>query len=194
MKLRKATTFAVSEVCPLARTIAIWRSQSIRSDADHLEFAFANDTSGVLAAVGLNTFFNGTELPESATFDLGVSSAILQDATKFAASRGGIGEDAENAELLANLLDQPVDSASGNSLAQLYDQMVGETTQAAAVTRSVAEGFRAFQITLEGQQMAVSGVNIDEEAVSLIAYQRSYQASARFVATVSELMEVLINL
>jgi flagellar hook-associated protein 1 FlgK len=62
------------------------------------------------------------------------------------------------------------------------------------VARSVAEGFRVFQKTLEGEQLGISGVSIDEEAVRMISYQRTFQASARYIATISELLDVLVNL
>jgi flagellar hook-associated protein 1 FlgK len=42
--------------------------------------------------------------------------------------------------------------------------------------------------------MAVSGVNIDEEAIKLIAYQRAFQASARVVSTISDMLDLLVNL
>ena len=83
---------------------------------------------------------------------------------------------------------------SGASLADSYDQLAGETTQAAAVSRSVAEGFRVFQETLNGQQMAISGVNLDEEVVRMMMFQRAYQASARFISTISDLLGILVNL
>jgi flagellar hook-associated protein 1 FlgK len=72
--------------------------------------------------------------------------------------------------------------------------MTSKTTQAAAVARGVAEGSRVFEETLRGQQLGVSGVSIDEEAIKLITYQRAYQATARFIRTVADLLEVLVNL
>ena len=69
--------------------------------ADHqrlatIEFGFADDTSGVLAALGLNTFFTGT-----VATDIGISQLVRQDPSLFAASGGGIGEDSETAAELA---------------------------------------------------------------------------------------------
>ncbi len=69
-----------------------------------------------------------------------------------------------------------------------------QTTQSAAVARSVADGFRVFHQTLEGQHLAITGVSLDEEAVRMITYQRAYQANARLIATVSEMLNVLVNL
>ncbi len=67
-------------------------------------------------------------------------------------------------------------------------------TQGSSVAKAVAEGFRTFEDTLRGQQLATSGVSLDEEAVRMITYQRAYQASARFITVLNELLDVLVNL
>ena len=173
----------------LSATITPSRRLEIRSDSANVQFSFANDTSGVLAALGLNTFFSG-----SGALDIGVSSIVQASPSKFAASRGGIGEDTEVAALLANLLTTQLPSQGDQSLATLYDRFTGELTQGAALTHSVAEGFRVFQQTLEGQLMSISGVNIDEEAVRMITYQRAFQASARVISTIGEMLDILVSL
>ena len=71
---------------------------------------------------------------------------------------------------------------------------MGETVENAAVTRAVAEGYRVFYNTLHAQRLATSGVNLDEEAVNMIVYQRAFQASARFISTLSEVIEILVSL
>jgi flagellar hook-associated protein 1 FlgK len=53
---------------------------------------------------------------------------------------------------------------------------------------------RHYQQALEGEHLAISGVNLDEEAVRMIAYQRAFQASAKVIATVNEMLETLLNL
>lgn len=179
----------LEEVDGLTASITGLNQLAIAADGPNLEFAFADDTSGVLAALGLNTFFSGTTAA-----DIRASETIRRDPTKFAASRGGIGLDADNAVLLADFHNTPLDSQNGSSLAEVYERLAGETTQAASVARSVAEGFRNFRATLESQKLAVSGVSIDEEAVRMIAFQRAFQASARFIATVSDLLDVLVNI
>jgi flagellar hook-associated protein 1 FlgK len=40
----------------------------------------------------------------------------------------------------------------------------------------------------------ISGVSLDEEAVHLIEFQRAYQASARMVSAIDEMMEIAVNL
>jgi flagellar hook-associated protein 1 FlgK len=82
----------------------------------------------------------------------------------------------------------------GASLANLYDQLTGNVAQSGQSVHAAAEGLRHFQQTLEAQHMAVSGVNIDEEAVRMIEYQRAFQASAKVIATVNELLDTLLKL
>lgn len=155
------------------------------------EFYFSNDSSGTLASLGLNVFFSGT----GAT-NISVSSYVADDPSLFAASQGGLGNDTDNATVLANFIDYPITSTSlrRTTLGTLYANMVAGVTQASAIAHSSAEGARVFAQTLESQQMAVSGVSLDEEAVNLMAYQRAFQAAAKYVATLSELLELLVNL
>jgi flagellar hook-associated protein 1 FlgK len=123
-----------------------------------------------------------------------VNQTLLADPGLFAASNDGIGEGSGNAVLLADFLDTPLETQNGASLGELYDRLHGGVTQQSAVATSVFEGFRVFEETLKGQHLAISGVSLDEEAVRLITFQRAYQASARFIATMSELLELLVNL
>jgi len=143
----------------------------------------------VLAALGLNTFFTGRTAG-----DIGINPLLRSDPGKLAASRGGVGEDTDNGRILAGLLTAPLASRGGSSLATLYDRLTGNVAQASQTARAAAEGFRYFQQTLEGQHMAISGVNLDEEAVRMIEYQRVFQASAKVIATVHELLQTLLNL
>lgn len=161
----------------------------LTSESPTSEFAFGDDTSGVLASLGINTFFTGT-----GAADLGVNAVVASDPTKFAASRSGIDGDTQNAVTLASFVDKPLDFANGKTISQVYDQMIGGVTQGSAVAKSVADGYRTFESTLQGEQFAISGVNLDEEAVTMISFQRAFQASARFISTISDLLEMLTQL
>ena len=76
----------------------------------------------------------------------------------------------------------------------LYDRLTAGATQGASTAKAVAEGFRGFEETLRGQQLAISGVSLDEEAVRMISYQKAFQASARFIRTISDLLDSLVAL
>lgn len=161
----------------------------IISDSADIEFAFADDTSGVLAALGVNTFFSGTS-----AINVGINSTVAANPALFTASDEGIGGGTGMGVKLAGFLDQPLESAGGETLTTLYDDLTSKTTQASAVARGVAEGSRVFEETLRGQHLGISGVSIDEEAIKMITYQRAYQATAKYIRTIADLLDVLVNL
>ena len=41
---------------------------------------------------------------------------------------------------------------------------------------------------------SISAVNMDEELTDMMQYQKAYEASARFINTVDEMMETVINM
>lgn len=161
----------------------------IASDSSDLEFSFAGDTSGALAALGLNTFFTG-----SSSRDVDVNAVLASDPGLFAASQGGGPGDVSNALKLATFLEAPLDSLGGLTLDQAYEGLVVDTTQASATAQAVAQGFEGFQQALSTQFLQQTGVSIDEEAVRMIAFQQAYQAAARLISTVNDLMQLLTSL
>jgi flagellar hook-associated protein 1 FlgK len=163
----------------------------IKSDSSDIEFAFDGDTSGTLAALGINTFFTGSNAA-----NIGVNGEVqgIDNAGKFAASSAGIGNGSGNAEKLSSFLDQPLASKGDASLGDLYNQLINEVTQGSAVASSVADGYRTFEGTLDGQAQASSGVSIDEEAVKMLTMQRIYQASAKYIQTLSDLLDLLTKI
>ncbi len=179
----------LSAIDGIGASLTVDGKLQITADDGDLAFAFANDTSGSLAALGINTFFTG-----NAASNIGVNDRLLADPGKIAVSRDGIGNDTRNGERLADLLGTPLDSRDGATLSQVYEQWTSQTAQASALSKAMAEGFRSFQTTLEGEHLGFSGVNLDEEAVNMLTFQRSFQASAKVISTVSELMDVLVNL
>jgi len=161
----------------------------ITSESDEIQFSFANDSSGVLAALGVNTFFTG-----SGAATIGVNDVMKNDPSKFAASTNGVAADTKNAELLANMPEKSLQSLGNQSITQYFRNIYDSTVQKAGTTKAIAEGNATYYASLESQKQSISGVNIDEETLQLLTYQRAYQASARYVTTINEMLEVLLEM
>ena len=96
---------------------------------------------------------------------------------------------------LVALYDQSLTSLDGSSIrGGIYDTIINSTTQGASIAQAVADGQRVFSGTLQAASQGVSGVNLDEEAIDMMMLQRTYQASARFIQTISELLDILVNI
>ncbi len=105
--------------------------------------------------------------------------------------------DASNAVLLANLKNLTNttlgDPLYNSSLQGFYQQLVTDTGGRAATAKSAAASSGAVLTQLTQQRSSVTGVSTDDEMVNMLKYQRAYQASARVVQTMDDMIGTLIN-
>lgn len=167
---------------------------------DGSRFAFGSDSSGLLAALGINTFFDGSDART-----LTLNAAVANNASFINAGHvNGAGEmnrgDNTTASAIASL--QRADVRIGTSSGGITSQTLGEYYSAfvALVGSDTANAkFRhefnaALAADLKAQQEAVSGVNLDEEMTNLIKFQHAYTAAAKLVTTAESMLEVLLGL
>jgi len=89
---------------------------------------------------------------------------------------------------------QSVAGLNNLSLAEFWNRHVEDyATRLGQVNQNVDSNAVVTQ-NLKNQQQAVSGVNADEEAINLLQYQRAYQASARFLSTVDQMFQTLLQI
>lgn len=72
----------------------------------------------------------------------------------------------------------------------------GFVTGTGAASRSALDSLAlaaAAEGTARSSQLSLSSVDLDEEAVNLVTFQHAFQASARVLTTVDEMLETLIN-
>lgn len=99
--------------------------------------------------------------------------------------------------------DPTANGALDGSIAEAISQIatVGAGWSATVVDLGVqtkSAGARATNAaatlaTAEGLLLAQTGVNLDEETVSLVASQRAYEAAARVISAVDQMLDTLIN-
>lgn len=162
---------------------------SISSESPVARFTFGEDSSGFLAAAGINSFFTGRNAG-----NIGINDQLLEDSNYLAISAGGIGADTEVLNQLVDLVDTPLDLMDGRSVRETYEDTVSALGQQISLQQNAAVGLKDFHATLQSQHLAITGVNIDEESIRMIAYQRAFQASSRVIAAASEMLELLVAL
>lgn len=115
-------------------------------------------------------------------------SLVPTDASGIAAATpltgGAGGQVADKIALLANATDGP------DAVWNRYVVALGTASRAASTRSVLAEQASAgAQSALQSQ----SGVDLDEETVSLMTYQHAYQGAARVLTAVDEMLDTLIN-
>lgn len=105
--------------------------------------------------------------------------------------------DSQNAVLLAGLKDKTVttvgDPLYNTTLQNFYQQVVSDAGGRAASAKSGAASASATLTQLTQQRDSVTGVSTDSEMVNMMKYQRAYQASARVIQTMDDMIGTLIN-
>jgi flagellar hook-associated protein 1 FlgK len=81
----------------------------------------------------------------------------------------------------------------GGAADQRYADMIGTIGADSASVQRQLQTSRALVASADGRRQEVSGVALDEEVTNMIRFQRGYQASARVMTTVDEVLDVLIN-
>lgn len=139
---------------------------------------------------GQISFVNGTLVPPGST----VNVEFMYNDVGF----GGIG-DGENAVALAELKnsltsDPDIQGENTQTLGEFYSSFIGQLgiDRNEAISNMQTREYILQQ--LEQRQAEVSGVSLDEEMANMIKFEHSYQASAKFISTIDQMLEVLMNL
>ena len=97
--------------------------------------------------------------------------------------------DATNGEKNINLSGATTGATMVNYYASMISK-IGSATKAASTTTTNQE---AVLQSLYNQRQSESGVSLDEEMTDLITFQHAYQANAKMISTIDELLDVVIN-
>jgi flagellar hook-associated protein 1 FlgK len=180
---------SISNIPGLAATINDKNQLEIKAATSTISFSFQNDTSGVLAALGINTFFTGED-----SSDIDVNDVLKKDPSMLAVSLDGIGRTTRNANILGEIFESPMPGFGDQTLRDQYEALAIRMTQDSNIEQGKNEGFKSYFATLESKHLGQSGVNLDEEAVKLMLYQKAYQASSRVIAISNELLMTLMQI
>ena len=142
--------------------------------------AFAKTIHDDVDAAYGSSFFTGST---AATLGTGILTASAITAGSGASPASGSND---LATAVAALRDSSTATAQYGALVR----QVGSDTDNASRAQSVAQ---AAVNAAEDRRQNVSGVSLDEEMASMLRFQRGYQASARVMSTIDDMLDTLIN-
>ncbi|MDZ7294826.1 MAG: flagellar hook-associated protein FlgK [candidate division KSB1 bacterium] len=126
--------------------------------------------------------------------DIAVHPAILNSLNAIAASRDGTVGNGDIALEISRIKNQAVINQGTESINSFFRRIVAALGLDIQSATNTSENLEQFVQQLEMKRESVSGVSLDEEMADLIRFQRAYQASARLVAMVDELMQTVLNM
>lgn len=102
--------------------------------------------------------------------------------------------DNRNALALAALQQRRMLDDGGSGFSGAYNRIVARTAALAAQADAGQSALLTLVTAATEARQAVSGVNLDEEAVNLIRFQQAYQASARAMQIASRLFDEVLGI
>jgi flagellar hook-associated protein 1 FlgK len=145
------------------------------------------DTANVLAGLGVNGMFEGV-----GAGNLKVRSDLAADPNKLAASRTGRSGDGTNLERMAAVRDQAV--LGGRTLTAEYTDIatgIGVVVNSLGDEQTSRDGLLS---SLTAQEQSVVGVDVNEELVKLLDFQRMVEGASRFIQSVNEALDSIIEM
>jgi flagellar hook-associated protein 1 FlgK len=136
-------------------------------------------------------FFTGTD-----ALTINVSTAIQANPSLIAASdtAGAPGNNEVTLAILRLRTSMSPPLASGTPTSETaYNSLVAGLGTDNRSARNEADTQQSLVDLLSRRRESMSGVSLDEEAVSLLRYQRAYEAAARVLTAYDEMLDKLIN-
>jgi len=161
----------------------------IEGSTSEIRVSFTEDSSQLLACMGVNSLFSGYD-----SVTIGLTDAVAADPRLVAASLSGDAGDNANALRLAALSDTSLASLGDTSLLEYHQQAVTRMSVNTAAVRSANLATQSLLATMQDEREAVSGVNLDEEAVNLIRYQKAFIAAARFMSVMNDMLDKIMEI
>ncbi len=183
--------YAAGDVIEMANGIKIAVTTGELNDGDTfvVQALATTDTSGLLAAAGLNAFFSG-----ASASDMRVCTCVVDSPDRIATAFGADLTDNLAALRLSDVHDQTVESLSGLTPSEYYHRITANLGQDVALKEARQENIEAVLQNLTLRQSDISGVNINDEAAQLMIFEKMFQAMAKYLNSLQTAMDTLMNI
>jgi flagellar hook-associated protein 1 len=152
---------------------------SLRADLNNVAKTLATQVNAIHndgTATGVD-FFTATSGSEAASIAVNVTASTI-----VASSATGTGDIAAQ---IASLRGSATDSAYS-----AYVTRIGSMSKDSQNRQATAQ---ALTNSVDASRQSTSGVSMDEEMTNMVKFQRAYQASARAMSTMDQMLDTLIN-
>lgn len=137
------------------------------------------------------SFFGGTS---AATME--VDASIVADVNRIAAAAtaASVPGDNTNAIAIANLQEELTMNSGSTTFDSYYSTLVSKVGSDVSDASSNYDYEDAMVAHLENYRESVSGVSLDEEMVNLVKFQHAYEAAAKLITTVDDMLNTVLNM
>ncbi|SMP51818.1 flagellar hook-associated protein 1 FlgK [Desulfonatronum zhilinae] len=168
--------------------------------APNTSFAFGSDSTGLLAALGLNTFFDGTDASTlSMTNTVHVNLSMINAGHVNGAGEINTGDNVTAVSLAALQYEKvnfykSLEGDTKQTLSNYYNSLTANVGAATSNARFNFNYHKALTDDLRNRQEEIAGVNLDEEMSNLIKFQHSYSAASKLISTADQMFQTILSM
>ncbi|WP_321366962.1 flagellar hook-associated protein FlgK [uncultured Desulfuromusa sp.] len=162
---------------------------------DQLAYTFATEVNTLhQAGTDLNGDPGQDFFVQPAAVEGASSSLAMNITTTDEIAAGSSAAPGDNTNVLSLLQLEQEQTLGNDTFVSYYGKIVSTVGVEAARNRQAQEGFEDSLIQLENMRDGIDGVSLEDEMINLMKYQKGFEASAKFLATVDEMMGTLLTL
>lgn len=129
--------------------------------------------------------------------NLTINSELLNNASRLGtrsadSETGEVEEFGQITEMITLLNSKEKFSFRNGSANQMLEMILADVALNASEANTFYNTFKGLQTSIDNQRCSISGVDEDEEAVSLVKYQNSYTLASKMIQTLTEVYDQLI--
>jgi len=147
------------------------------------------DETGFLAALGINTLFTG-----GGAADMRINPLLDEDPNRLATTTIGDPNDTRNLLRMMQLRESRELANGTQTYEQYLAAIIASVGQEVRDLTLASENSIEFRQLLETEINTISGVDINEELVRMLEFQRGFQAAARYIAVLDEALQDLLDM
>ena len=161
---------------------------------DDIFIGLDNDIADFGGSFGINKFFDGKNASDIKLIDEFINNPSLIRASKTPSSGDNIVAN-EILQLQFKEINFYINNQTTYStISGFYREMTAYIATKTQTTSDKKDSFETILISIEKEYYSLSGVNLDEELINLEKFQRGYQANAKVISTINEMLDALFGI
>ena len=110
-----------------------------------------------------------------------------------AAGKKGAPGDGANALEIARLREEPIAGLGNTTFEDFFRGLMVDLGVQGREAQRLEYNMNAIYENMAEQAESISGVSLDDEMLNMVQYQHSYNAAAKFLSVIDQMLETLIN-
>lgn len=137
----------------------------------------------------------GNGLYELTAGNFAINEALLKDASLLgtrSSAEVGVEECEKIKEMIELLTSKEKFRFRNGNASQMLEMILSDVALNASNANTFRDTYEGLKTTIDNQRTSISGVDEDEEAVSLVKFQNAYTLSSKMIQTLTEIYDRLI--